>query len=154
MRRMTPERSVKETGRRRPLVEWPHDDFSALPFRVVWIVVDPRQRIAEYRESFVEGYTVFPKVRGGLHGIPRKSCCHQRQAYHLTICGPLSDGLTLHIRRGGRTPVATAQHGRHARPSPECGGWAAPRASWLDLLAVTAAVGRTRAFRQYASSCT
>ena len=66
MRRMTPERSVKETGRRRPLVEWPHDDFSALPFRVVWIVVDPRQRIAEYRESFVEGYTVFPKVRGAF----------------------------------------------------------------------------------------
>ncbi len=31
-----------------------HDDFSALPFGMEWIVVDPRQRIAEYGESFLE----------------------------------------------------------------------------------------------------
>ena len=93
MRRMTPERSVKETSRRRPLVEWPHDDFSALPFRVVWIVVDPRQRIAEYGESFLERHAVLPKVRGGLHWIPCKSRGHHTQAYHPVIRRRLSDGL-------------------------------------------------------------
>ncbi len=69
-----------------------HDDLSVLPYRVVWIVVDPCQRIAEYGESFPERHAVLPKVRRGLCWIPRKSRDHQSQAYHPTIRGRFLDG--------------------------------------------------------------
>ena len=48
-----------------------HDNFSALPFGMEWIVVDPRQRIAEYGESFLERYAVLPEVRGRLRWVPK-----------------------------------------------------------------------------------
>src|SRR5881397_668510 len=66
------------------------------------IVVDPRQRIAEYGESFLERHAVLPKVRGGLLWVPRKSRRHHTKAYHPTIRGRLPDGLTLAFS-GART---------------------------------------------------
>src|SRR5947209_9195600 len=79
-----------------------HDDFSALPVGMEWIVVDPRQRIAEYGESFLERYAVLPGVRGGLRWVPRESRDHQGQAYHPPVLARISVGLTLRITSGGR----------------------------------------------------
>jgi hypothetical protein len=39
-----------------------HDNLTTLPFRVVRIVVDARQRIAKNREGFLEGHTMLPEV--------------------------------------------------------------------------------------------
>lgn len=72
-----------------------HDDFPALPLGMVWIVVDPRQRIAEYGESFLERNAVLPEVRGGLRWISRELRGHQGQAYHPPLTVRLSVGLTL-----------------------------------------------------------
>src|SRR5437867_198911 len=66
------------------------------------IVVDPRQRIAEYGESFLERHAVLPKVRGGLLWVPRKSRRHHTKAYHPTIRGRLPGGLTLRLSCGAR----------------------------------------------------
>src|SRR5438093_5352350 len=90
------------------------------------IVVDPRQRIAEYGESFLERHAVLPKVRGGLLWVPRKSRRHHTKAYHPTIRGRLPDGLTLPLSRGGRKPRWI--HPRTCRPpSAAAGCWAAWR---------------------------
>src|SRR2546426_10869474 len=65
------------------------------------IVVDPRQRIAEYGESSLERRAVLPKVRGGLLWVPRKSRRHHTKAYHPTI--RLPDGLTPRLSCAART---------------------------------------------------
>src|SRR6267378_2002009 len=100
---------------------------------MVRIVVDPRQRIAEYGESFLERHAVLPKIRGGLRWVPSKSCRHQTKSYHPTVRGRLPDGLTLRFRRGGRTPNAPDHH-LPTRPQP-----VVRRALdfWLGLYAAT-----------------
>jgi len=72
------------------------DDLSALSCRVVRVVVDASQRIAEHRECFLELHTMLSKVRRRLRRVPRKLHRHQRQAYHPATGRRLPDGLTLH----------------------------------------------------------
>ena len=68
---------------------------------MVWIVVNPRQRIAEYSESRLERYAVLPEVRGSLRRVPRESRSNQGQAYHLPLAASPLVGLTPAVGYAG-----------------------------------------------------